>query len=112
VCLTDNNLALLLMLQHSGMANTKVKYCTGHRKEREEEERGEEEKKKKEETGLRTACNKICMYVLCIYEHTHTHTHKVPQILQKSRSHLQILGTRRVTRNNFHTANPQLWSDL
>ena len=30
------------------------------------------------------------------------------RILQKPRSHLKILGTRRVTWNQFHTENPQI----
>jgi hypothetical protein len=33
------------------------------------------------------------------------------QIFQKSRSHLQILGVRKVTRSKFHNADPQFWTE-
>jgi hypothetical protein len=35
--------------------------------------------------------------------------HKYGQILQKSRSHLKILGAGRVTCSKSHTAKPQIW---
>jgi hypothetical protein len=37
---------------------------------------------------------------------------RCPQIFQKSRSHLQILGARRVTWSKMDTEDPQFWSDL
>jgi hypothetical protein len=35
-----------------------------------------------------------------------------PQIFYTSRSHLEFLGSRRVTWSKFHTEDPQFWSEL
>lgn len=40
-----------------------------------------------------------------------THYARVAQAFHKSRSHLEILGARRVTQTKFQTEDPETWGD-
>ena len=51
----------------------------------------------------------VYIYIYNIYIYIYIYKVRSSQVLQKSRSHLNILETRRVTCSNFHTEVPQIF---
>ena len=59
--------------------------------------------------SCKSAGNKMLWH--SIYLLIFIYYHRDPQIFQKYRSHLQILGTRKVIWSKSHTKNSQFWRD-